>query len=64
MILQDEVEDPQEPSRGRNMAPLPVLYIEDGKAVLRFSEIFGIHEPIKKVEKRSRRYTTLKGIWF
>ncbi|XP_075494271.1 transcription initiation factor TFIID subunit 1-like [Primulina tabacum] len=34
---------------------LPVLYVEDGKAILRFSEIFGIHDPIKKAERRDRR---------
>uniref|UniRef100_A0A7N0ZRC3 Ubiquitin-like domain-containing protein n=1 Tax=Kalanchoe fedtschenkoi TaxID=63787 RepID=A0A7N0ZRC3_KALFE len=40
----------------QNSLPLPVLCVEDGGAILRFSEIFGIHEPPKKVEKRSRRY--------
>ncbi|KAF3439487.1 hypothetical protein FNV43_RR17765 [Rhamnella rubrinervis] len=40
--------------------PLPVLCMEDGKAILRFSEIFGVHEPMKKREKRDRRYSFLK----
>lgn len=37
-------------------APLPVLCIENGMVILRFSEIFGIHEPLKKGEKRDHRY--------
>lgn len=44
--------------------PLPVLYVEDGKAVLRFSEIFGIHEPLRKGEKKDRRHSTPRGIYF
>ncbi|KAJ7943953.1 Transcription initiation factor TFIID subunit 1 [Quillaja saponaria] len=35
--------------------PLPVLCIEDGMVILRFSEIFGIHEPLKKMEKRDNQ---------
>ncbi|MCI01141.1 transcription initiation factor TFIID subunit 1-like, partial [Trifolium medium] len=43
----------------RSMAtPLPVLYVDDGKAVLRFSEIFGIQEPPRKGEKKERRHST------
>ncbi|XP_073041493.1 transcription initiation factor TFIID subunit 1-like isoform X4 [Primulina eburnea] len=45
----------EEPVDGDWSQMLPVLYVEDGRAILRFSEIFGIHDPIKKVEKRDRR---------
>ncbi|XP_057448768.1 transcription initiation factor TFIID subunit 1 isoform X2 [Lotus japonicus] len=38
-------------------APLPVLYVEDGMAILRFSEIFGISEPLRKGEKREHRHS-------
>ncbi|XP_040861039.1 transcription initiation factor TFIID subunit 1 isoform X2 [Glycine max] len=42
----------------RSMAmPLPVLCVEDGVAILRFSEIFGIHEPLRKGEKREHRHS-------
>lgn len=41
--------------------PLPVLCVENGHAILRFSEIFCIHEPPKKAEKRSRRYPMPRG---
>ncbi|KAG8650399.1 transcription initiation factor TFIID subunit 1 isoform X2 [Manihot esculenta] len=40
--------------------PLPVLCVEDGMVILRFSEIFGIHEPLKKGEKRDHRYSIFK----
>ncbi|KAL5705876.1 hypothetical protein ACHQM5_024110 [Ranunculus cassubicifolius] len=53
---EEEPEAPQEPFNEKISAALPVLYIEDGKIVLRFSEIFGLEEPMKKTEKRSRRY--------
>lgn len=40
---------------------LPVLYKEDGKVVLRFSEIFGTKESCKTVQRKScQRYSTLK----
>lgn len=38
--------------------PLPVLYVEDGSVILRFSEIFGIREPLKKRGKGDPRYYT------
>lgn len=40
--------------------PLPVLYVEDGNVILRFSEIFGNYGPVKKGEKKERRYSVLK----
>ncbi|KAK1259317.1 Transcription initiation factor TFIID subunit 1 [Acorus gramineus] len=49
---EEESEDLEEPSESKDETSLPVLYIEDGMAVLRFSEIFGIHEPLKKQERR------------
>ncbi|XP_058086188.1 transcription initiation factor TFIID subunit 1 isoform X2 [Magnolia sinica] len=57
-------EEPQvleEQSDGKKGTPLPVLCIEDGMVVLRFSEIFGVHEPLKKREKRDHhRYSILR----
>ncbi|KAJ4790165.1 Transcription initiation factor TFIID subunit 1 [Rhynchospora pubera] len=32
----------------RSVPPLPVLYVENGADILRFSEIFGVKEPLKK----------------
>lgn len=46
-----------------NSTPLPVLYIEDEMVVLRFSEIFGIYEPLKKAEKRELRYPVPKEMY-
>ncbi|KAK8955288.1 Transcription initiation factor TFIID subunit 1 [Platanthera guangdongensis] len=31
---------------------LPILCIEDGMEILKFSEIFGIHEPLKKADRK------------
>ncbi|KAG6593022.1 Transcription initiation factor TFIID subunit 1, partial [Cucurbita argyrosperma subsp. sororia] len=36
--------------------PLPVLCMENGMAILQFSEIFGVHDSLKKKEKRDSRY--------
>ncbi|KAG5007883.1 hypothetical protein GLYMA_09G215000v4 [Glycine max] len=48
----------------RSMAmPLPVLCVEDGVAILRFSEIFGIHEPLRKGEKREHRHSIPRDIY-
>ncbi|KAJ0030567.1 hypothetical protein Pint_13733 [Pistacia integerrima] len=45
---------------GQDSALLPVLCVEEGLVILRFSEIFGIHEPLKKREKREQRYSIHK----
>lgn len=50
-----------EPIEEHDSTPLPVLYVEDGSVILRFSEIFGIHEPLKKRGKGERRYFTPRG---
>ncbi|CAI8588323.1 unnamed protein product [Vicia faba] len=59
--LDTDVQIPEEGPEAlkRSMAtPLPVLYVDDGKVVLRFSEIFGIQEPPRKGEKKERRHST------
>ncbi|KAK6266296.1 hypothetical protein QUC31_017133 [Theobroma cacao] len=48
----------EEPLDGQGSTPLPVLCVEDGMVILRFSEIFGIHEPLKKADKREHGYFT------
>ncbi|CAL1408619.1 unnamed protein product [Linum trigynum] len=50
-----EVEDQQEPDT-KESTPLPILCVEDGMVILKFSEIFGNYEPLKKVPKREHRY--------
>ncbi|KAG8368612.1 hypothetical protein BUALT_Bualt15G0063500 [Buddleja alternifolia] len=62
-VLESEEDDSsasEESMDGDMSSLLPVLYVEDGKAILRFSEIFGVHEPIKKAAKRASRYTITK----
>ncbi|CAN1821883.1 Transcription initiation factor TFIID subunit 1 [Linum perenne] len=54
-----EVQEQKEPEfKGSTL--LPILCVEDGMVILKFSEIFGIHEPLKKVPKREHKYTTCK----
>ncbi|KAK6136246.1 hypothetical protein DH2020_030009 [Rehmannia glutinosa] len=49
---EDDSNSSEESMDGDISSLLPVLYVEDGKAILRFSEIFGVHEPVKKRGKR------------
>uniref|UniRef100_A0A5B7AIG9 Transcription initiation factor TFIID subunit 1 n=1 Tax=Davidia involucrata TaxID=16924 RepID=A0A5B7AIG9_DAVIN len=58
--FEEEPEVLEESLDGKFSTPLPVLCITDGTVILRFSEIFGIHEPLKKGEKRDRRYSIPK----
>lgn len=62
MVDAGEVEQkaPEEPAGDGCSAPLPILCVEDGMAILKFSEIFGIHEPLKKAMKRDRPFITPK----
>ncbi|XVE80957.1 hypothetical protein DITRI_Ditri15bG0023500 [Diplodiscus trichospermus] len=48
----------EQPLDSKGSTPLPVLCVEDGMVILRFSEIFGIHEPLKKGDKRDRGHFT------
>jgi hypothetical protein len=59
-LMQEET-DTVKGSLDKGHTPLPILCIEDGMEILRFSEIFSIHEPLKKGEKRDHRYSILKG---
>ncbi|KAG0472054.1 hypothetical protein HPP92_016600 [Vanilla planifolia] len=47
----------------KSETPLPVLCMEDGLAILRFSEIFGIHEPLKKTDGKCRQKRTTANVW-
>ncbi|XP_031394779.1 transcription initiation factor TFIID subunit 1 isoform X2 [Punica granatum] len=53
----EEMEEaPKEPSENISPAPLPVLCIENGMVILRFSEIFGIQESSKRRYKRDHMF--------
>ncbi|KAI5582750.1 hypothetical protein BDE02_07G105500 [Populus trichocarpa] len=58
--IHEEETDTVKGSLDKGHTPLPILCIEDGMEILRFSEIFSIHEPLKKGEKRDHRYSILK----
>uniref|UniRef100_A0A2P2MNF7 Ubiquitin-like domain-containing protein n=1 Tax=Rhizophora mucronata TaxID=61149 RepID=A0A2P2MNF7_RHIMU len=57
---EEEADAEKGPPDGKGSTPLPILCIEDGMVILRFSEIFGIHEPSKKEGKRDHRYSIFK----
>ncbi|XP_076909676.1 transcription initiation factor TFIID subunit 1-like [Bidens hawaiensis] len=50
----------EEPFEAKNSTPLPVLCVEDGNVILRFSEIFAIHVPLKKAVKREQSFSVPK----
>ncbi|PWA89579.1 HAC13 protein (HAC13) [Artemisia annua] len=50
----------EEPIEPKSSTPLPVLCVEDGNVILRFSEIFAIQEPLKKAAKREQRFSVPK----
>ncbi|KAK1407430.1 hypothetical protein QVD17_39046 [Tagetes erecta] len=50
----------EEPVEAKSSTPLPVLCVEDGNVILRFSEIFAIHVPLKKAVKREQRFSVPK----
>ncbi|OVA02085.1 Ubiquitin domain [Macleaya cordata] len=57
---EDEPQSFEDSFMDKSTTSLPILCIEDGMEVLRFSEIFGVHEPLRKREKRNHRYPTPK----
>ncbi|KAI3777007.1 hypothetical protein L1987_46800 [Smallanthus sonchifolius] len=50
----------EKPFEAKNSTPLPVLCVEDGNVILRFSEIFAIHVPLKKAVKREQWFSVPK----
>uniref|UniRef100_A0A803KTP6 Transcription initiation factor TFIID subunit 1 n=1 Tax=Chenopodium quinoa TaxID=63459 RepID=A0A803KTP6_CHEQI len=44
----------------KSLVQLPILCVEDGMAILKFSEIFGVSEPLKKAGRRGHRYSIPK----
>ncbi|XP_020107589.1 transcription initiation factor TFIID subunit 1 isoform X2 [Ananas comosus] len=58
--FQEEAVIEQEQIESKTATSLPVLYVEDGIVILRFSEIFGVNEPIKKARKDHHRRPTNK----
>ncbi|XP_024985574.1 transcription initiation factor TFIID subunit 1 isoform X3 [Cynara cardunculus var. scolymus] len=58
--LKDDTIILEEPFEAKSSTPLPVLCVEDGNVILRFSEIFAIHEPLKKAVKREQWFSVPK----
>ncbi|KAF8765522.1 hypothetical protein HU200_008480 [Digitaria exilis] len=49
-VLENEMGTEEGQLQPESVPSLPVLCIEDGSVILRFSEIFGIQEPVRKVK--------------
>lgn len=49
-VLENEMDTEEGQPEPASAPSLPVLCIEDGSVILRFSEIFGIQEPVRKVK--------------
>ncbi|KAL9240687.1 hypothetical protein vseg_014876 [Gypsophila vaccaria] len=54
-LLEEEPPTSDEVVDLKSVASLPVLYVENGMAVLRFSEIFGVNEPLNKTGRREHK---------
>lgn len=51
---------PHDIAEAKTLTGLPILCVEDGVTILKFSEIFGVNEPLKKTGRRGHRYSILK----
>lgn len=58
--FQDIAEADEEPSEDKAASLLPVLCIQNGMVILRFSQIFGIHEFSKKSYRRDHKTSVHK----
>ena len=47
-----------------SVTSLPVLCVQDGNVILRFSEIFGTQEPVRKVKTDHHKRPVNKGILY
>lgn len=45
----------------KSLTRMPILCVEDGVVILKFSEIFGVSEPLKKARRRGHRHSVPKG---
>ncbi|KNA26132.1 hypothetical protein SOVF_000270 [Spinacia oleracea] len=44
----------------KSLTRMPILCVEDGVVILKFSEIFGVSEPLKKARRRGHRHSVPK----
>ncbi|PKU85465.1 Transcription initiation factor TFIID subunit 1 [Dendrobium catenatum] len=52
-VFQEDEAVLEEQVNSKCESALPVLCVEDGLVILRFSEIFGVHEPLKRPDRRN-----------
>ncbi|VAI81001.1 unnamed protein product [Triticum turgidum subsp. durum] len=49
-VCQEEIDTEEDQLESKSATTLPVLCIEDGSVILKFSEIFGAQEPVRKAK--------------
>jgi transcription initiation factor TFIID subunit 1 len=62
LIKQNEMGIDEGQLEPETVTSVPVLCIDDGKVILRFSEIFGIQELVRKVKTDHHKHKVNKGI--
>ncbi|RZC44273.1 hypothetical protein C5167_037223, partial [Papaver somniferum] len=59
--IQEDDDLPNKEELKENTVSLPILCIEDGVPVLKFSKLFSVHVPFRKMEQINHRYPISKG---
>ncbi|XP_042461128.1 transcription initiation factor TFIID subunit 1-like isoform X1 [Zingiber officinale] len=60
--LEEQPASEQEKIGSRADTSLPVLCVEDGMVILRFSEMFGIHEAVRRPERKSHQKRPIERV--
>mgnify|MGYP005837020705 CR=1 FL=1 len=58
---QEEIDTEEDQLESKSATTLPVLCIEDGSVILKFSEIFGAQEPVRKAKTDQHKRPVNKG---
>ena len=62
LIKQEEIDIEEDQLESKSATSLPVLCIEHGSAILKFSEVFGVQEPVRKAKTDHHKRPVSKGI--
>ncbi|XP_008806233.2 LOW QUALITY PROTEIN: transcription initiation factor TFIID subunit 1 [Phoenix dactylifera] len=61
--FQEHAIDEQKQMESKSGTSLPILCIDNGVVILRFSEIFGVHEPKKQAERKDQHRHSVNKEW-
>ncbi|KAI4969555.1 hypothetical protein ZWY2020_000469 [Hordeum vulgare] len=62
-VCQEEIDIEEDQLESKSATSLPVLCIEHGSAILKFSEVFGIEEPVRKAKTDHHKRPVSKEVW-